>query len=719
MHSTNLPPAGKAIEVDTTQADGVYLTARIVEPTAVKLVKEGVYSAFSVGISKPRIIRDKVAKNGRVVDGVFSEVSIVDFPALPSAKFTVVKRASDEIATLEKTLTPVGTIFKRNFDRSVGGGVDRDKIPAEDFAGKNRSFPIVSPSDVADAASSIGRAGADNYSSDQLKSNIIRIAKKKGQEFVDQLPESWKDAEKAADADLEKSATECDVCKGSGKNADGGDCDKCMGKGLESDIEKSGDGECEACKGAGCEKCSGKMAEAEVEKKKKVPDIDEEISEELDEADDAIHDAQAAQAADVAGHESGTPEDEVIVPEDEDDEDDEDEMKKSLDVDLTYAVRRAHDATCAAFSHNTVETVHPSIAKNGLKSVLDPSIIQHALAASINKSAFEPEVIRDLTAAVEAATDLAGAPDGEVSAARDMIHKAFADAYPTAHPTPASVTPGQFQRPYLSTGRSPSTSTGAAPRLPYTGASTVNAGEFDRGPLTADHERPSPSSTEFPFPGNESAVDQLTAMARDHAIVSMAALHDHIQAAYPDICPLGSDLKGAPTVAGISRAGMETLSTSGDMKPLKTTAAVPAVAKSDDEIADDDMTTAHVDGAEVLLDTEVLTSIVKTIVAEQITAAVEEMQKKIDTVEADVQKMASEPDPAQAPVRGTVTVERASVTKSVTEAEIIKQRAEGEFKEQVRYLETLTKSGNPELRNRAQMQLDTLLERAVMGSVDN
>ena len=75
MHSTNLPPAGKAIQIDTTKPDGVYLTARIVEPGAVKLCKEGVYSAFSVGISKPRIVRDKVAKQGRVLDGVFSEVA--------------------------------------------------------------------------------------------------------------------------------------------------------------------------------------------------------------------------------------------------------------------------------------------------------------------------------------------------------------------------------------------------------------------------------------------------------------------------------------------------------------------------------------------------------------------------------------------------------------------------------------------------------------------
>lgn len=81
---------------------------------------------------------------------------------------------------------------KRNIDPNVGGGTDRDKMPAEDFAGKDRSFPIKTPGDVSDAASSIGRAGPSNYSSDQLKKNIIRIARRKGPAFVAELPESWK-----------------------------------------------------------------------------------------------------------------------------------------------------------------------------------------------------------------------------------------------------------------------------------------------------------------------------------------------------------------------------------------------------------------------------------------------------------------------------------------------------------------------------------------------
>jgi phage I-like protein len=70
----------------------------------------------------------------------------------------------------------------------------RKHMPEEDFAGKGRSFPIEKPEDVHAAAASIGRAGDDNFAPDELKKNIKAIAKRKGAEFVAQLPEDWKAA---------------------------------------------------------------------------------------------------------------------------------------------------------------------------------------------------------------------------------------------------------------------------------------------------------------------------------------------------------------------------------------------------------------------------------------------------------------------------------------------------------------------------------------------
>lgn len=94
MHSTQLAPAGKALELEEKQ-DGHWLRAKVVEPTAVKLVEEGVYSAFSVGIGQPRIAPDPMAKRGRIVDGRIIEVSLVDHPANPNCKFMVAKAADD------------------------------------------------------------------------------------------------------------------------------------------------------------------------------------------------------------------------------------------------------------------------------------------------------------------------------------------------------------------------------------------------------------------------------------------------------------------------------------------------------------------------------------------------------------------------------------------------------------------------------------------------
>lgn len=249
QHNAQRDPAGKGISVDIGP-DGHYVRSLVVEPVAKELVKKGVLTAYSVGIARPLIERDPVARGGRIKGGpgtAIVELSLVDRPANKNCGIQLVKSASDgtpeftgkmfgssniltksdntvtldlpkdvsvafspaDLAKLlehraiaEKRQSGVGvitrddgsplTVDKRQMDPDVGGGVDRDKIPGKDFAGRNRSFPIVTPGDVSDAASSMGRAGEDNYSTDKLKRNIIRIARRKGPAFVAELPESWK-----------------------------------------------------------------------------------------------------------------------------------------------------------------------------------------------------------------------------------------------------------------------------------------------------------------------------------------------------------------------------------------------------------------------------------------------------------------------------------------------------------------------------------------------
>lgn len=327
QHNAQRDPAGVGVEVNTDSDGSTWVKSLVVETEAKNLVRHKALRAYSVGIARPKIVRDGVARNGRIVDGEIVEISLVDRPANKNCGIELVKADKDgnaeyvgkmfgsadvltKAAKDEDVVLPANATFspadlakllqhralaeKRQMDPNVGGGVDRDKIPAADFAGRDRSFPIVTPGDVSDAASSIGRAGADNYSSDELRRRITSIAHRKGPQFVAELPESWQKGDdvtdvakndkpedddedveaKAAEAgdDGEETVAEPDetkgakggkTCAGCGKGHDSDsklrNCSGC-GKPLpksggedKEDLEK-GHGGC-SCDGGSCDGC--------------------------------------------------------------------------------------------------------------------------------------------------------------------------------------------------------------------------------------------------------------------------------------------------------------------------------------------------------------------------------------------------------------------------------------------------------------------------------
>jgi hypothetical protein len=322
QHNAQRDPAGKGVKIDFG-VDGHYVKSLVVEPIAKELVKKGVLTAYSVGIARPEIVRDPVARGGRIKGGpgtAIVELSLVDRPANKNCGIQLVKAAKDGTAEwvgkvfgqdilakgdtvnvdvptsatitfspsdLAKLLEHRRVAEKREMDPDVGGGVDRDKVPASDFAGSGRSFPIVTPKDVRDASLSLGRARGQD--TDQIKRRIISIAHRKGDAFVAQLPDAWKNPSEKSE-DLEKAKKPfpgaAPPIDGRDSDGDGKDTDKPgseqdddektpevpAGKATdEPDVEKTGAKTCAKCgknyhadsKLKRCEGCNAKLPRAE------------------------------------------------------------------------------------------------------------------------------------------------------------------------------------------------------------------------------------------------------------------------------------------------------------------------------------------------------------------------------------------------------------------------------------------------------------------------
>jgi phage head maturation protease/cation transport regulator ChaB len=86
MHKLSAVGTAEEANVDTK---GLFLTAKIVDDSAWKKCLEGVYKGFSIG-------GRKLAKEGDTITAIeLTEISVVDRPANPDAKFSLAKSAKD------------------------------------------------------------------------------------------------------------------------------------------------------------------------------------------------------------------------------------------------------------------------------------------------------------------------------------------------------------------------------------------------------------------------------------------------------------------------------------------------------------------------------------------------------------------------------------------------------------------------------------------------
>lgn len=99
MHQPLAAGVAEDIKLDDKNRN-MFIRAKIVDPIAWEKCKEGVYKGFSVGGRRLASINEYRQDLGgyvrRITDYVMTEISLVDSPANPSAKFTMVKRADQQ-----------------------------------------------------------------------------------------------------------------------------------------------------------------------------------------------------------------------------------------------------------------------------------------------------------------------------------------------------------------------------------------------------------------------------------------------------------------------------------------------------------------------------------------------------------------------------------------------------------------------------------------------
>lgn len=600
-------------------------------------------------------------------------------------------------------------VAKRKMDPDVGGGVDRDKIPASDFAGRNRSFPIVTPGDVSDAASSIGRAGDSNFSSEQLKENIIRIARRKGPSFTAELPDSWKnpDAKKAKKPAFEGAAEPFD---GRDSDGDGEDADKPKAK-KPKKATKAGGKTCPKCgkvyhadsKVAFCKKCGTKLPSGGASKEVDVNDLLEKVaSGEMTVAEAAIelekakkrplpadtkpageHREPDGELVEDLEHMAGMPTDPDKVPD-----------KQPSSISLSYGAKRMHDVFCSAYHEDAIRAEYPSL-KN-FADAADEAYWGRELA----KATADGDAVAavELSGMVFAAQQLKAADPAAVEDARAQMHKAFADLYPnTAKPTPTDMTPGKFQRPYLSAGRAPLTATGASPRVPP-GTHTPEPQDFQRGLITSGHQAkpPAAKSEGGNNPNGYDARGYYGPAARAAAENYMKSQHDRLVGSQPDLCPMAASASVMPPEQG---AGS-----------VPHAVSMPQAYSAPGEKA------AGADAATLKVIKKMIKQQEKTYKAlsEDKTVSVKALEDELKQLREQLDQLGSQPDPDQAPVRGVsrksavsegevAPVERRSL---VDEAQ---QQLVSEREQEIAYAKRLIKSGDPGLRQRGEAWLEKLV----------
>lgn len=107
QHSTIAAGVGKTLEAD---GDKWSLDALVVDQSTAAKVKAGVLKGYSVGIKGAQVVKDAVARNGRIVGGKIVEISLVDRPCNPEATLALAKAEGGMLAPVDQAGVVLHTI---------------------------------------------------------------------------------------------------------------------------------------------------------------------------------------------------------------------------------------------------------------------------------------------------------------------------------------------------------------------------------------------------------------------------------------------------------------------------------------------------------------------------------------------------------------------------------------------------------------------------------
>jgi hypothetical protein len=402
-----------------------------------------------------------------------------------------------------------------------------------------------------------------------------------------------------------------------------------------------------------------------------------------------------------------------------------DRVPDSVKAEVPYSAHRMHDVMCAAYEPSAILATYPSL-KSAADAVDEAWFAGLAAEAAAGGKADDAAAFTRLlqTAQAVKGMDPAAVADGHA-----LLHKAFQDMYPSEHIKPGDgIKPGQFHRPYLS---GPTASEDArdrgAPHIPPT-THTPEPEQFDRPLITDGHEADSPANgpaNNRVSPGTPSgARTYYTNASRDQARTALAAMHDHIAASFPDLCPMASSKTVMPPDLGArnvptpehpgSMGGISTVGKAADAEEVgrQIRKAVKRAAREAAAFKTPGDQPPVLQPLTVGLDAEQI----KALLTEQIVPITDKYQAEIDSLRKQLDDLGSQPDPVMAPVRGALTAKSTSAAAVPVErrslideaAQKARDRAAAEEMAYRTYVEIQARSADPGTREKALSVLDSL-----------